>query len=225
MGRGNGTSVGEAPAGDESAAKRESGWFRSTRRLDPLALIVARVVAGDRRAERTLLDALVPLLRRALGRVVSETEVDDVVQESLLAVLKALPAFRSESTVRTFALRIAENRAVSRRRGQARTRSHESELERLEAPLRASAPAPDDGLLFLGRRQLVKRLVEALPPRQATALLLRLLDHSPREIGKLTNVSVNTVRTRLRLARQVMLKRIETDPALGDLLSLSTSGT
>lgn len=69
----------------------------------------------------------------ALWRVIATyaptgAERDDLAQEVLLAVWKALPRFRGESSAKTFVLRIAHNRCLSAGRArEALRRSMERE--------------------------------------------------------------------------------------------------
>ena len=76
------------------------------------------------------------------------------------------------------------------------------------------APAPADslGLLFACCRP-------ELPDRAQTALALRVvLGLSLGEVAAATHVPLNTVRSRIRLAKEALMARIEADPALLELL-------
>jgi DNA-directed RNA polymerase specialized sigma24 family protein len=50
-----------------------------------------------------------------------------------------------------------------------------------------------------------------------------VLGRSIEEIAQETDAPVNTVRSRLRLAKEALRLRIETDPSLGELLLGETS--
>src|SRR5947208_14694753 len=76
-------------------------------REDPLAHLVKRAVAGDARSLHELLRAIAPGLRRVVREILGPLhEVEDCVQESLVAVSHALQTFRGDSTVLHFAIRI-----------------------------------------------------------------------------------------------------------------------
>jgi DNA-directed RNA polymerase specialized sigma24 family protein len=49
-----------------------------------------------------------------------------------------------------------------------------------------------------------------------------VLGHSIDEIAEALDVPINTVRSRLRLAKAALRERIETDPSLGELLEESS---
>jgi RNA polymerase sigma-70 factor (ECF subfamily) len=170
--------------------------------------------------QRESIDGLVRPVRRVLAQVLrSPAEVDDVLQESLLAILDATPSFRGESTLLHFALRISEHRALSTHRSAHRHAVHRALVARLEEPLLAGSETPEEDATRIRRTSVLQELLGSLPAAQRQALELRaLLDCSLAEIADATGVSINTVRTRLRLARRTLLRRIEGDPALLDLL-------
>jgi RNA polymerase sigma-70 factor (ECF subfamily) len=60
------------------------------------------------------------------------------------------------------------------------------------------------------RADLVRNLLDALNEDQAKALLLHvMLGHSTEEIADITGVSVNTVKTRLRLGKEQLRRWLE----------------
>jgi len=61
-----------------------------------------------------------PLTRLARLRVANDAAAEDVVQETWLAVLGGLARFEGRSSFRTWLFRIAENRAITRAKGDAR---------------------------------------------------------------------------------------------------------
>ncbi|NCQ61841.1 MAG: RNA polymerase subunit sigma, partial [Myxococcales bacterium] len=73
------------------------------------------------------------------------------------------------------------------------------------------------------RREAVRALLGALPDVQAEALALRIcLGLSLEQVAAATDTPQNTVRSRLRLARQALLRRVESDPALCALVEDAT---
>jgi len=185
-----------------------------TQELDSL---VTSAVGGDELAERALLLALAPPLRRALARWSdSPADVEDALQECLLAVRAALPRFRGECSVVGFALGIARRRALVWRRSRRRERRREWEFSRLEAPLALGARLPHDEVLLTRRRLQLLTLLGALPRAQVEALVNRFVwGDSLSDIASESGVSVNTVRTRLRLALAALRRRLCTaEPAL-----------
>jgi RNA polymerase sigma-70 factor (ECF subfamily) len=197
--------------------------FGGSRRLvaeDPLAALVPAAARGDALAQRDLLESLAPHLRRPLHRLLaSSADVEDALQESLMAVVGALPRFRGESTVLHFSIQIAVRCALAKRRRLLRAARHANEVSALELALVETPSPPHQCLVELRRRAALAQLLRDLPPAQAEAVALRvILDHSLEEVASATGVPANTVRTRLRLARRALKRRIFADPSLRELL-------
>jgi RNA polymerase sigma-70 factor (ECF subfamily) len=160
----------------------------------------------------------------AVGRSLFGTghrDLDDVAQESLLAFFRALPSFESRSTVLHFATRIAVRTCLAHRK---RARRHEVTKDAHD-PDEASADTPrvhmDEAAHH--RREAVRALLEALPDVQAEALALRIcLGLSLAQVAAATDTPQNTVRSRLRLARQALLRRVESNDALRALVEDAT---
>ena len=109
-------------------------------------------------------------------------------------------------------------------RGPDGSRSVRGWLERLyrrEHPLTPPAKTPLAASVAERRRELLKRLLTELPAAQADTMVLRVaLGHSIEEVSEITASPVNTVRSRLRLAKETLRRRIERDPHRAELLSL-----
>ena len=139
-------------------------------------------------------------------------DTEDVVQESLLAFVGALPAFRGDCTVLHYACRVAVRKAVLARRRNVRREDH---LAGVDPDLVETHAVPNEPVTAARRRALVRRLLDDLPPEQAETIALRLvLGCSLQEIAEATGAPVNTVRSRLRLAKEALRERIEQDPVL-----------
>jgi RNA polymerase sigma factor (sigma-70 family) len=182
--------------------------------------VVAAARAGDPLALEELLAMLGPPLLRAVRALMGPThpDLEDVVQDVLIAVVDALPSFRGECTLLHFAIRIATRRTTTARR---RSRSILGWLEtfwRGEEPLGLDAPSPGDETLADRRRQLLRALLGEIPEAQAEALALRVaLGHSIDEVAVITRAPINTVRSRLRLAKEALRTRIAADPRWAEL--------
>ncbi|HJR62779.1 MAG TPA: RNA polymerase sigma factor [Gemmatimonadaceae bacterium] len=139
----------------------------------------------------------------ALGRLVAAYESDrhereDLLQDILLAIWRALPSFRGESSERTFIYRVAHNRAITHRH---RRRSNVSSLHDVPEPPDPRDP-PD---LALARAQQEERLftaVRSLPAAYRQAVMLRLEGLSHREVAEVLGTSENNVAARLSRARK-----------------------
>ena len=76
-----------------------------------------------------------------------------------------------------------------------------------------------DECLASRRQALLQELIDELPEPQAETLALRVVvGLSLKETAAATGAPVNTVRSRMRLAREALRTRIEQQPALAELL-------
>lgn len=72
--------------------------------------LVARILNGDARAVRTLYGIIRPLLNRLFNNKVKVKEdVDELIQDTFLHFLDALPLFRFQSSLKTFVFGIAHH--------------------------------------------------------------------------------------------------------------------
>ena len=153
-----------------------------------------------------LLDAHGPSLRRLASSYVRDRgERDDLFQEIVIAIWRALPRFRGECSERTFLFRIAHNRClthVARRRPAAPLDEHEA-----DAP--DPQPTVEAQLAEEQRRERLSNAVRALPLgyRQVVTLMLEGLPY--REIAQVLGISESNVGVRLNRARQLLKERLE----------------
>lgn len=183
----------------------------------PDGTVTRAAVAGDRQALEALLRELGPVVLRACRGILGPTEADDAAQESLIKLARALPTLREEGAAKGFATRIAIRTAMRIRRR--RPPQPESLADEPNAPAREGAP--HRAAVMAARRRFVRQLLDELPDEQAETLAMRfMLGHSLQEVADATDVPLNTVRSRVRLARQTMTKRFGDDPRLRELLEI-----
>jgi RNA polymerase sigma factor (sigma-70 family) len=183
---------------------------------DPLQPWLAGAASGDERAMAHLLASVTPVVL-ALARAVlgpGRPDVEDVAQEALLAVAAAVERFRGDSSFLHYARRIAVRTAVTAR--QQRGPRPEDGLEH-DPP--AGGMGHDERLARKQRLAALRVLLDELPAGQAESLAMRVvLGCSLEEVADATGVSVNTVRSRIRLAKEHIRRRITGDGRLAALL-------
>lgn len=157
-------------------------------------------MSSDERFERVVRE-YGPSLRRLAGAWERDPGAqEDLLQEILVAIWRALPRFRGESTERTFVFRVAMNRALTHR---FRPRPR---VEPLDEAFHVSDPrhTPEAEATASERRAHLAAAVRslALPMRQVVTLSLEGL--SGAEIGDVLGISENNARVRLTRARQAL---------------------
>lgn len=185
-----------------STGVREERTVCSSSAQDPLVELVPLALRGDIKAERTLLVAVGPSMVAIVRRVIGahHPDVEDLCQESFLALLSALPSFRGQCTVLHFACRVSLYTSLAARR---RHRFHDERIsasteQRDDIPSEHE-PSPAELAEQSEIRQALRELLDALPMHQSEVLALHvLLGHTVEEIARMTECSVNTIRSRLR---------------------------
>jgi RNA polymerase sigma-70 factor (ECF subfamily) len=192
----------------------------ATSPVDPLAALSRAAGLGDAHAIDTLLLTVTPAMLRAVRGVLGgdHREIEDVLQESAIGLVGALKTFRGESTVLHFACRIAVLSALATRR-----RLRERAKDLLETPevlpLASNESSPVELAWAARRRAILRDLCDALPSAQSEALVLHcMLGFTVEEIADAGQVPPNTVRSRLRLAKEALRTRIVADPTLRETL-------
>lgn len=163
------------------------------------------------------------LARRLLERVrntvyylaAGDRDADDLVQLSLVEILRSASAFRGESALETWADRIVVRTALRQLRQR---RRRESPVALEELPL----ADPFEPQAHLRQRELQRRLAAHLehlkPERRAVMVLHWVLGHTVEEVAALTDAPPNTVRKRLRVGKRQLRKRLRNDPVFLDWL-------
>ena len=197
----------------------EARSVRAAAVADPLAPWLTAAAAGDDAAVHEVLAGVAPavagVVRLILGSKTAEAQ--DAVQESLLAVHAAIGRFRGDCPFVAYARRIAARVAVAARR-----RCPPESLDEVGAELGAAGgPTQDERIMRERRLQALRALLDELPPGQSESLGMRVvLGCSLPEVAQATGVPVNTVRSRIRLAREHIKARIEADPRLAALFEI-----
>jgi RNA polymerase sigma-70 factor (ECF subfamily) len=187
--------------------------------LAPLAEAAAR---GDASAMRTLLIAVGPDLLRVVRRLfgAQHPEVEDVSQECAVALVQAIGRFRGECSTRHFAARVALHTSMAaRRRSVSKKRSPTTLAAAVDADETASnEPGPETNAVGSARAQAVRALCDELPDAQAEVLALHfVLGYTVQESATLLAAPVETIRSRLRLAKRALRTRVLGHPELDEL--------
>ena len=167
--------------------------------------LVQRAANGDRAAQQAVFQELFPLVHKHLSFVLGfGPTVDDAVQDSLLRIHRALPSFRGESSLATWALAIASRTAFKH---GVRERKHHG--EELDEATRASPYGHSEATSSTELRLLVKALGHVSLKKRLAFVLIAILDYSANEAGDVLGVSANTAASRFRHARQELLDYLE----------------
>jgi RNA polymerase sigma-70 factor, ECF subfamily len=171
--------------------------------------LARRFAAGDAGAFDTLVrqhrDAIYRFVRWHLGA--AREEAEDVTQDVLVEMLRALPRYEGRSRLRTWVLGLAHNLCRRRRRAAQRA------LPAAHGPGPGPEPraVPDQAIdveALLARREIQERVrsaIDALGPEHRDVVLLREIEGlSYADIARVLEVPIGTVRSRLHNARAAL---------------------
>ena len=133
---------------------------------------------------------------RSLG--VPEAGVDDAVQDVFITVHRRLSEFEGRSALKTWIYSIAYHTAQNHRRSARRR-----DVVPLEPDLVSREPGPGEHAAGAQAGRFVLRFLEQLAPERRDVFVLCVLEElSAPDVAEILHVNVNTVYSRLRLARQ-----------------------
>ncbi len=126
----------------------------------------------------------------------------DLMQEVLLAIWKAIPAFRGDSQSTTFLYRVSHNRAITWRRQRGNYQRLVDQAA-MEPPAATHDPNREQQL-----EQLYAR-IRQFPPLDRSLLLLSLDQVSYREMAEIHGIDENLVGVRLTRARAKLIHQMK----------------
>ena len=161
----------------------------------------------------------------ALHLLGDRQQVDDLVQETLVAALEGLPGFDGRSLLRTWLFSILHHKAYDRIRQAQRDRSREVPLEaddplhgnfddrgHIKSAPRDQRPDPEQLLESGQLRDRLSRAVNDLPARNREAFLLRDVHGiGMNEAAKIMDVTGSHFRVLLHRARVTLRKALMQD--------------
>jgi RNA polymerase sigma-70 factor, ECF subfamily len=163
--------------------------------------LIARVAAGDDTALRELFTRHAPWLAARLRSVLSAADVEDVLQETFLAVWAGARRYRSEGSAGGWVWGIARRQAALflRRRGPAT----QSEREAVADGYYENDPAET----VLARAEIADAVAALGPegsPERKVWQLMYVEDRPAAEVARLTGVPVGTVKSRAYRVRTLL---------------------
>jgi len=171
--------------------------------------LAQRVAGGDVRA----FEALMRRHNRALFRTSrailrDDADAEEALQDGYLRAFRAIGAFRGESKLSTWLVRIVANEALMR----LRKRRRGAEVVSLHGDDMPTADRPDYAAQRAQTRRLLEQKIDALPEAYRVVFILRALEEfSVEETAAALGIPEATVRTRFFRARRVLREALSTE--------------
>ncbi|WP_048321094.1 sigma-70 family RNA polymerase sigma factor [Crocosphaera watsonii] len=175
--------------------------------------LVLRCQEGDTLSFQELYRRYQQRIRATLYQLCGSEMLDDLVQEVFLRVWKGLPKLKEPSYFSTWVYRITWNVATDKRRKFAQNLSVNDDGTILN--IMPSRPQDTPDLMRLHYQDLVQQGLQSLSLEHRAVLVLHDLEDVPqKEVAKILELSIGTVKSRLFYARKQMRKFLKEQGAL-----------
>jgi RNA polymerase sigma-70 factor, ECF subfamily len=135
----------------------------------------------------------------------NHADTEEVVQDVFIVVLQKIEEFRYDASLKTWLYRIAVNKALN----YLRSKKHEQGLKEMllnEGRLETEENGLDSRINGEHNNYLIAQLMELLNPDQKVCIILRDIEGLSYEaIADILQININTVKSRLKRARQKMM--------------------
>jgi RNA polymerase sigma factor (sigma-70 family) len=162
------------------------------------------IMAGDKTKEQLFAevtsDCMGLITRIALSYEADPSLRKELIQDILLAIWVALPNFRGDSTLKTFAASIAQKRSIT----HVTKRAREPRQVELPDDLVSAAPAPDQIAVENDQKKRLVDSIQQLPIPQREAIVLCFEGFSYQEMAEILGITPNAVMLRCQRAKTTL---------------------
>ena len=176
--------------------------------MDELTHLALAAGAGDRVATTAFVRRTQPEVWRVCARLGDRVDADDLTQEVYARALPALPAFRGESSARTWLLQITRYVCADHVRRRTRRRSLLDRLVQHEATGPGSVPERT------GELDLDDLIAGLDRDRREAFVLTQVAGLSYAEAALACEVPIGTIRSRVARARADLLAHLIEEPGI-----------
>ncbi|MFH1564037.1 MAG: sigma-70 family RNA polymerase sigma factor [Nitrospirota bacterium] len=132
-------------------------------------------------------------------------DADEVTQDTFMKIYHKLKTFRFRSSFKTWVYRIAVNTAINYYHSSIKKESKRVDFETVALTL-GDNKLPSDNIIKQDDFAQLDSLLRVLKPEHRVCLILREIEGlSYQEIASVLEIPVNTVRSRLKRARQALI--------------------
>ncbi len=152
------------------------------------------------------------LYRLALRITLNPAEAEDIVQETMIKVWNKREQWNDIESIEAFCLTICRNISLDKMRKMENQNQSLEESEH-DAPDQSYASNPEEQAMQQDKLTLIRRLINALPEKQRSAMQLRDFEgKSYKEIAQIMDISEEQVKINIFRARQTIRQKfLETE--------------
>ncbi len=168
--------------------------------------LILRAGQGDMRAFRDIYERASGYVYTLAYRVTNtKHDAEEVTQDVFLKLHRSLNSFKFEASFKTWLYRIAVNAALNHAKKRGRVTMREVE-EVFEDPATVTQPVARKRLEAEDAEHRLKALLDELNPDQRACIILREIEGMDyREMAQSLGININTVRSRLKRARENLM--------------------
>ena len=174
---------------------------------DVAADILERAACGEIEAFQQVYKATSGFVYNVALRITQNSaDAEEVTQDVFMKIYHSLKDFRQRSTFKTWLYRVTVNTAINRYRKTKREQKDMLDYDSLSGVLPGGSSAAE-GAIQSDDETRLRALLNILNPEFKTCLVLREIEgFSYQEIAATLKIPLNTVRSRLKRARQILLE-------------------
>ncbi|MFA6676002.1 MAG: sigma-70 family RNA polymerase sigma factor [Bacteroidales bacterium] len=147
-------------------------------------------------------------LTNYLSKYLGPKDVEDITQECMIKAYLALGSYNFKYSFSTWLFSIGRNAAIDLIRKTSNKSTLEIEETSTDIIIDNSNSNPEEHILSNEAYYSIVNQILKLNPTYRTVAKLRFLDgYAYEEIAKELNLSINTVKTRLRRAKEILLQK------------------
>ncbi|NOR64713.1 MAG: sigma-70 family RNA polymerase sigma factor [Candidatus Scalindua sp.] len=168
--------------------------------------IIIEASEGSTEAFESIYKAYSGFVYNVAFRVVNNIdEAQEVTQEVFLTVYRKLKSFKFKSSLKTWVYRIAVNMAIDYARKRSKEQDHTVLYEDYNKLSKTIDPVGEE-VVREEQEKTISTLLEALSPNLKVCIVLRSIEGlSYQEIAESLSININTVRSRLKRAREKLI--------------------
>lgn len=174
--------------------------------LDIEDILIRESAKGNLDAFEKIYKIASPYIYTIVYQITNNTEdAQDVTQDVFIKVYNNIASFKFKSSFKTWIYKIAVNTALNTIKKRAR---EGDKIANYRNAIKYSSNCNENKEITNGesRNLIIESLAKNLNPDQRACILLREIKGMPyKEIAKTLNININTVRSRLKRARLILM--------------------
>lgn len=171
---------------------------------------IGRAASGDMAAFEDIYKAFSPAVYTIAFNITRNYhDAEEATQDVFVKVFRKLKSFKFGSAFGTWIYRIAVNTAINIYKSRSRNRQNMVNLDEAGDVIDAGAEMPASLLERENVKAKVAGMLESLSPEHRSCIVLREIEGLDyKEIAAVLEIPLNTVRSRLKRARETLMKGV-----------------